>query len=78
MTILSSTAIIALFLAAAVLTALSACVKKLFWLQYAGGFVFAAGVVFALVSSCELKEIVITALASVLLSAVIRRRGGDG
>lgn len=78
MTILSSPVTILIFVAAAVLTAVSACVKKLFWLQYIGGFVFAAGVVAALVSGCGLQEIVVVTLFMLLLCAALRKRGDGG
>ena len=78
MIIFSSLITILIFFASAVLTAISACVKRLVWLQYIGGFVFAAGVVVALVMGCGLQEIVVVTLAILLIAAILRKRGGDG
>lgn len=60
---------IAIFAAAGVLIACSGRSGLPGWLRYLGGFLCAAGVLFALVIGFDLKRIVVCLLAVLLMSA---------
>lgn len=61
---------VVLFLAAAVLTLLSRIFPKLSLLAYAGGAMFAVGVVTALIWEAGLSETVVAALCLLLILAL--------